>query len=614
MRTRLVVPAVSLALIAGVLVTLPAQGAPATRTAAPEASARADGPANLTFRVVLPYDREALLAAARAVSSPESRRFRDFVTLREAAAMYGAKPAARSRLASWARARDMRVAFDPTGLTAQVTGSTATWEREFGAAIEIMEGDPSPRALSVFIPDADDTQLVTSALPRSLRGVAQHVYAVDNFLGPSEPVPPLPTPQIPTPPPSPLNLGSPFGPGIECIGPYTGGLDARTFTYSPRQLHTAYGTSELHRQGMRGKGTKLAILALGQAYAADAAAYAAECFEYRMPSVRVRGGSGMPDRAIPTSGFAGIESDLDIQTASAVLPDAGSIGFVEVMYGASNVEPYLDAVTTALAELDPDVITVSYAECSILLKAIGQWDSRVFVDDVFALAGLVGTSVFFASGDSGSSGCLHFGIPDPDLDTSWPSSSPWVTAVGGTRIVLGEGNTRVREVVWNDTTWNDESFGAGGGGPTSGPRPWYQPAVSSKDRRMVPDIVAHASGNPGWPVAMTREQYAQYIGVDLPPGTRVSMAPVGGTSAATPFTAANVALIAARHGRLGFLNPWLYSLAESRTYASAFYDVRAGTNQVVPVPGCCNATPGYDMASGLGAPVFPEWLRQASRR
>lgn len=614
MKTRLTVTAASLALVAGAIVALPAQGAPATDGAAVPASGRADGPADLTFRVVLPYDRAALAAAARAVSSPGSPRFRDFVTLREAAAAYGAKPAARSRLTSWARARDMRVAFDATGLTAQVTGPTAAWEREFGAAVQVTSGVPSPRAVSFYIPNADDTQMLATALPRSLSGIAQHVYPVDNVLGPDEPVPPLPTPVIPTPPPSPLNLGSPFGPGADCIGPYVGGLDARTFTYSPRQLHTAYGTSQLHRQGMRGKGTRLAILALGQAYAPDAAAYAAECFEYRMPAVRVRGGSGMPDRAVPTSGFAGIESDLDVQTSAAVLPDAGSIGFVEVMSGASNVEPYLDAVTTALSELDPDVITVSYGECSVFLKLVGEWDTRAYVEDVFALAGLVGTSVLFAAGDSGSSGCLHLGLPDPDLDTSWPASSPWVTAVGGTRIVLGEGNARVREVVWNDTTWNDQSIGGGGGGPTSGPRPWYQPAVSAKDRRMVPDVVAHASGNPGWPVAMTRAQYAQFIGVDLPPGAEVSMAPVGGTSAATPFTAANVALIAARHGRLGFLNPWLYSMAEGPTYASAFSDVRAGTNQVVPVPGCCNATPGYDMASGLGAPVFPEWLRQAPRR
>lgn len=614
MGIRLTVTAASFALVAGALVALPAQGAPATDGAATQAFGRADGPTDLTFRVVLPYDRAALLSAARAVSSPGSPRFRKFVTLREAAAQYGATPSARQRLTSWAKARDMRVSFDPTGLTAQVTGPTATWEREFGEQVQITGGAPSPRAVSFFMPNADDTGLLSTALPRSLRGIAQHVFAVDNVLGPQEPVPPLPTPQIPTPPPSPLNLGSPFGPGAECIGPYIGGLDARTFTYSPRQLHTAYGTSQLHREGMRGKGTKLAILALGQAYAADAAAYAADCFEYRMPSVRVRGGSGMPDRAVPTSGFAGIESDLDIQTASAVLPEAGSIGFVEVMAGASIVEPYLDAVSTALATLDPDVITVSYGDCSVVLKLVGEWDSRVYAEDAFALAGLVGTSVLFAAGDSGSSGCLHGGIPDPRLDTSWPASSPWVTAVGGTRIVLGEGNTRVREVVWNDTTWNDQSFGGGGGGPTSGPRPWYQPAVSSKDRRMVPDVVAHASGNPGWPVAMTREQYAQFIGIDLPPGAKVSMAPVGGTSAATPFTAANVALIAARHGRLGFLNPWLYSLAEGRAYSSMFYDVRAGTNQVVPVPGCCNAWAGYDMASGLGAPVFPEWLRQAARR
>lgn len=617
-RSAVLVP-LSAALVAGALVGVPAQGAssPGTDTQlrgeAAAALPRADGPPTLTFRVVLPYDRAALRSAAQAVSTPGSPRFRTYLTLQQAARAYGATPKARARLQEWARERRMQVSFDATGLTAEVTGPTRAWEEEFGTSYEITAADPAPRALSIYMPSADDTELVTTTLPKSLAGVAQFVFAVDNVLGPDQPVPPEPTPQVPAPPPPPTNLGSPFGPGADCLGPYIGGLDPRPLTYSPRQIHTPYGTAALHARGLKGKGSRLAILALGQAFSPDAAAYAADCFGFRLPPVRVRGGAGMPDRIVPTSGFDGIESNLDLQTAAAVLPDAASIGFVETMYGASAIEPYLDAVTTALAELDPDVMTLSYAECTFLLKATRQWSSRIYAEDVFTMAGLVGTSLLFAAGDSGSSGCLHFGIPVPELDVSWPASSPWVTAVGGTRLVLGEGNVRVREVPWNDTTWNPDSPGGGGGGPSSGPRPWYQESVTSRDRRMVPDVAAHASEYPGWPVAMTREQYRLYVGIDLPPGAEVSMAPVGGTSASTPFTAANVALIAARHGRLGLLNPWLYSMAEGAAYDSAFYDIRTGTNQVDPVPGCCAATSGYDMATGLGSPVFPEWLARAGR-
>ena len=48
----------------------------------------------------------------------------------------------------------------------------------------------------------------------------------------------------------------------------------------------------------------------------------------------------------------------------------------------------------------------------------------------------------------------------------------------------------------------------------------------------------------------------------------------------------------------------------------AFYDIRAGDNQVpvtvpgefVNIPACCQATRGFDLVSGLGAPRFERLL------
>ena len=39
------------------------------------------------------------------------------------------------------------------------------------------------------------------------------------------------------------------------------------------------------------------------------------------------------------------------------------------------------------------------------------------------------------------------------LGVAWPASSTFVTAVGGTRLVLNKANERVREVAWNDLRW-----------------------------------------------------------------------------------------------------------------------------------------------------------------
>jgi len=61
----------------------------------------------------------------------------------------------------------------------------------------------------------------------------------------------------------------------------------------------------------------------------------------------------------------------------------------------------------------------------------------------------------------------------------------------------------------------------------------------------------------------------------------------GGTSAATPFTAAMVALVLEQErkaGRrpLGSLNPFLYRLARGPQYHSIFYDITKGTSSRRP--------------------------------
>jgi subtilase family serine protease len=62
----------------------------------------------------------------------------------------------------------------------------------------------------------------------------------------------------------------------------------------------------------------------------------------------------------------------------------------------------------------------------------------VVIDAVLAMTALVGVSSFVAAGDSGSTAC---GTSVPATTLSYPAVSPFVTAVGGTRLALGAGNT-----------------------------------------------------------------------------------------------------------------------------------------------------------------------------
>jgi tripeptidyl-peptidase-1 len=163
--------------------------------------------------------------------------------------------------------------------------------------------------------------------------------------------------------------------------------------------------------------------------------------------------------------------------------------------------------------------------------------------------------------------------------------SPFVTAVGGTRLTLGKGNVRVSETVWNDSVYGESA--AGGGALThKQPRPTYQDGFVSQDHRAVPDVSALADIVPGWP--------------DVLDGILQS---VGGTSGSTPFIAAATALVdgsqrAVGRPRIGLANGWFY---EAASHPGAFYDVTAGNNDLAGV-GCCQATVGYDLASGLGVP------------
>lgn len=551
----------------------------------------ADEVPTVTFTAVLPYDRQKLRKVARKISTPQAARFRQFLTLEEAAAAVGASSQARQALRQTARDLGIRVDIDGTGLTARLTAPLETWVDIYGR--EFVATEAAPRSASVYIPNADNTSYEPD-VPAALDGVVAKVFPIDTQLISPE--------KSPTMMDQPVNEGTPFGPGTECLAE-----SQLADTYSPNQLHVPYGTTALHDSKITGKNASLAIIGLGQSYNPGLVEVAGECFDYRVPEVSFVGAPGIGNVPVPLAGSGSIESNLDVQTSAAVLPDAQSIAFIETSASVSFLQNILQGYTTALTEVRPAVTTLSYGECISVWRESGDWAGRGYLDDLFAFAAIVGTSVLVAAGDNGSSNCLHGGGTNAQREVAYPAASPWATAVGGTRIILGEGNVRVNEVVWNSTTWAPGLQAGGAGGPAPTKAPWYQRSVTSSDRRLVPDVAAHAAISPGWPVVMTPEQYASGPWPALPIGATWGMAPIGGTSASSPFTAANLALIASKKGRLGFVNPWLYSLAQDE-YDVAFFDVVDGNNMVDPEAACCAAYKGYDMATGLGAPNFDTLL------
>jgi kumamolisin len=233
-----------------------------------------------------------------------------------------------------------------------------------------------------------------------------------------------------------------------------------------------------------------------------------------------------------------------------------------------------------------------------------------------AATSALGITTVVAAGDSGSSSCAH-GIPASQLDSfdeqksaSWPATSPWVLAAGGTNITLTSGNAIESSGVWNDTKYPkpyEQTAGGGGGTSVLEDRPWWQPAISSqKTYRMVPDVAAFADPSPGYVIICS--QGVQGCG----PGSGQSVAFVGGTSAAAPLVAGMIALWdqqAQKSGlpKPGFVPPLLYSIAAHEP--GSFFDVKNGDNSVFSGVSCCTAGTGYDMASGLGSPLADEVVK-----
>jgi subtilase family serine protease len=380
--------------------------------------------------------------------------------------------------------------------------------------------------------------------------------------------PPHTPPPTPGAVPWPLNTGTP--PPTNCSDP----LLQQRRVYTPPQIHTAYGIDRL-RAATSGTPV-ITVLDLGGGWLPDDLNLAAECFGYPAPPIAQTQGDGVVTAIAKASG----ETSLDLQTVAAVAPGA-RLRLVQTTTGSGGV---LDAFSRALGDPGgpPDVVSLSYGRCLVAENEAVPTYIAV-ADSVLAMTALVGVSSFVAAGDSGSTTC---GTHVPGTSLSYPAVSPFVTAVGGTRLALSPANTRTSETVWNDSAYGAKAAGGGAMGHRT-PRPAFQNGANDAQFRAIPDVSALADIVPGWPVVINS-----------------TLQTVGGTSGSTPLTAASTALVAGseRHaGRppLGLANGWFYTAAVSNS--STFYDITEGNNDLAAV-GCCTATVGYDPASGLGAP------------
>jgi hypothetical protein len=304
-------------------------------------------------------------------------------------------------------------------------------------------------------------------------------------------------------------------------------------------------------------------------------------------------GQGHQLPAVPAGEFTAISAD-----GAATTPGAGGFGGSgEVALDQESLyatDPYAlqrayfasgspAGLVAALDKVAADALTMpslvalslSWTWCELTLN----FNDVLAIHNALANVVAAGVTVFAASGDDGS-----FCNGSTTVSVAYPASDPYVIAVGGTTLDLVGPKETGWEVV--DHTRASGIFGSGGG-QSMFPFPSWQAAISDSHRE-VPDIAADGDLNSGF-----------YSWFDDGDGTGVGWHINGGTSlsvaASAGLYAAELGSRGATNGGLGDLHTALYSAP-----AGTFRDITSSPSVV----GQFSATAGYDLVTGLGAPLW----------
>jgi kumamolisin len=265
------------------------------------------------------------------------------------------------------------------------------------------------------------------------------------------------------------------------------------------------------------------------------------------------------------------ENMLDVGVSGAVAPGASLV----VYFARNTTAGFLAAINAAIHDRarKPSVISISWGAPE------QSWTPQAMqaMDEAFMDAGLLGITVFAASGDNGTADGIH----DRRRHVDHPACSPHVVACGGTRLVANG------SAIAEETVWGDDREGATGGGVSEQfalPRWQLKSNVPAPPNgaggRGVPDVAGNADPATGYRIRLGGQDVV-----------------FGGTSAVAPLWAGLTAILNERLGqRVGSLDPLLYDGA-----AGTFNDIVRGDNAVTGTAGY-RARRGWDACTGLGSP------------
>ncbi|MCW3065215.1 MAG: serine protease [Solirubrobacterales bacterium] len=599
------------------------------------------------FRVYLGWRNPAQAEAlAQAVSNPASGSYGKFLSPGQFQSQFAPSQSDVSAVRSWLQGAGFSIVYTPTnnhyvaaeGTVAQVQSAFATQLNEYAVDGQTLRAPASELTI-----------------PSSLASTVAGVLGIDQS---ATLVRPLSSPEPAAPPSAGFRNAPPCSTywnekntantqvsdparGIGNVSlPNYAGL-ARPFApcgYAGSQLQSAYGVKSAIASGTDGRGVTVAVI---DAYASPTIESDANTYFSRHGLPRFSAGQFSQVAAPGTyrrpenprqdpQGWYG-EETLDVEAVHTTAPGA------KVVYvGAPNNYQDLDAALNHVVERHlADIVTNSYGFSSEFLP-------RGYIkpyNDTFLQAVAEGIGVYFSAGDNGDE---TFGGDPATATADWPASSPWVTAVGGTSLAVGQGDSYLFETGWGTNrnrinctgflkaignAWcTSESYLYGSGGGTSRlfAEPSYQQGVvpaslanrwigqTGRSGRVVPDISAVGDPNTGMLVGQTQT---------FTNGTSYDEYRIGGTSLSSPLMAGIMAVgQQARGSQIGFANPLIYGLP-----AGAFHDIVDPASTVAAVRAdyansengsdgilysirkmnvtfTLHTIPGYDDVTGRGTP------------
>ena len=557
-------------------------------------------------------NQQGIANAVKAASNPTSSSYGKYLSLSTLQKKYGASSSRRKAVVGAFKPYGVKATVDVTHLRVSATISIKNAQKLFGPKWDLYATGEKNQAVALPVK--------TPKLGSGLKG------NVDTVAGLGLPVTvhgaSVASARVPTAPSAtaataaPVAGGTPTRTGTISPGCASTSYPSAVFSTAglfPNQILSAYGIAALQASGLQGQGIRVAILGEAPTPVSDVNAYR-NCFGFQGTALKIHGGSNIAPI---------LESSLDAMTIAMVAPKLSRVDLWVKALGANDPDGALQLLADPLQATTngtplPNVISISYGICEASVKPYSA--GRTLFDRQLAATSALGITTVVAAGDSGSSSCAH-GVPasqltsfDKQKSASWPATSPWALAAGGTNLTLSAANTILSSGVWNDTEYPPpyEQAAAGGGGvSTFEKRPWWQPPLGGqKTYRMVPDVAAFADASPGYAIICSHAVQ----GCGPSPGQTIAF--VGGTSAAAPLVAGMIALWdqqAQQSGlpKPGFVPPLLYSIAQHTP--AAFDDITTGNDVIFSGVNCCTAKPGFDLASGLGSPLANQIATQLHR-